>query len=158
MKKLIVELLTEGLDGKNTHANPLKALKGLSATEARKVPTPDINSIWNNLFHMVFWQDITLKSIKGEKIDWEGIKGKDWLSPDAMKNDADWDTLIMAFKKGLEEYKKLLATGDLTALIPAWNNEPVLKGILVTAQHNSYHIGQIVMARQLLGKWPPPDE
>ena len=26
------------------------------------------------------------------------------------------------------------------------------------AQHNAYHLGQIVMLRQMLGVWPPPKD
>ena len=30
------------------------------------------------------------------------------------------------------------------------------EGLAIVAQHNSYHLGQIVMLRRVLGAWPPP--
>jgi hypothetical protein len=43
---------------------------------------------------------------------------------------------------------------DLTAEIPHGEGRTYLRQILLIADHNAYHIGQIVLLRRLLGAWP----
>jgi len=42
---------------------------------------------------------------------------------------------------------------DLTAAIPHGEGRTYLREILLVADHNAYHLGQIVQARKLLGDW-----
>jgi hypothetical protein len=42
---------------------------------------------------------------------------------------------------------------DLTAKIPHGEGQTYLREILLLADHNAYHLGQIVQARKLLGDW-----
>ena len=44
---------------------------------------------------------------------------------------------------------------DLTAKIPWGNGQTYLRTILVAIDHTSYHVGQIIVVRRLLGMWPP---
>ena len=42
---------------------------------------------------------------------------------------------------------------DLFARIPHGTGQTVLREALVLADHNSYHLGQLVLLRRLLGVW-----
>jgi hypothetical protein len=42
---------------------------------------------------------------------------------------------------------------DLFAKIPHGDGQTILREALLTADHNSYHIGQLVLVRKLLGGW-----
>ena len=44
--------------------------------------------------------------------------------------------------------------GDLFAPIPWGNGQTILREALLTADHNAYHLGQMVDLRRLLGAWP----
>jgi uncharacterized damage-inducible protein DinB len=44
---------------------------------------------------------------------------------------------------------------DLTAEIPHGEGRTYLRQVLLVADHNSYHLGQIVLVRRALGLWPP---
>jgi hypothetical protein len=46
-----------------------------------------------------------------------------------------------------------LAT-DLFAAIPNGDGQTVLREALLVADHNAYHLGQLVVVRRLLGCWP----
>ena len=43
---------------------------------------------------------------------------------------------------------------DLTARLPQGQGRTYLRQVLLVADHNAYHLGQIVQARKLLGNWP----
>jgi uncharacterized damage-inducible protein DinB len=104
---------------------------------------------------MLFWHDLILRTIYDVDVDWRAAQGKDW--PTAGTLDAKgWSKLLSKFKQSLEEAKEKLATEDLASPIPSFKDKPIAQLLLILAQHNSYHIGQIVVARQLLGIWPPP--
>jgi hypothetical protein len=42
---------------------------------------------------------------------------------------------------------------DLTARLPKGQGRTYLRQVLLVADHNAYHLGQIVQARKLLGAW-----
>ena len=44
---------------------------------------------------------------------------------------------------------------DLTARIPNGEGRTYLRQVLLVADHNAYHLGQIVQTRKLLGAWSP---
>ena len=157
MDNLTASILTDGLLGKYTHMNPMKALEGISASVAQKEPAPGVHSIWANLYHMLFWYELIMQTIHDPDVDWKSVQGKDWPSTTKL-DDAEWSRLLASFGKSLKEAKEKIVKEDLSKPIPSFKEKPIAQMLLVLVQHNSYHIGQIVMARQLLGKWPPPKD
>ncbi len=158
MTAWIRQALANGLYGKLAHCDVLKALKGLTAATAKKSPIKNEHSIWDHLFHMVFWHDITMKTIQRQDINWDAIKGTDWLKKDAQLDDKAWNDILATFTQHLIDLKKIAETQDLRQPIEGFDGMPLGKAILVELQHNSYHIGQIVTLRKLQGLWPPPEE
>ena len=43
---------------------------------------------------------------------------------------------------------------DLSAKIPHGTGQTILREALLLADHNAYHVGQIILVRRLLGAWP----
>jgi uncharacterized damage-inducible protein DinB len=78
-----------------------------------------------------------------------------WPKTDAPANASAWDDSIKAFRKDLKEMEDLVsdAKTDLYAKIPWGEGQTVLREALLVADHNAYHIGQLVMLRRLLGAW-----
>ena len=68
-----------------------------------------------------------------------------------------WPELLRAFRAGIEQCVAL--TGEERALAEPyhWGQETMTVGyaLLDVAAHNAYHVGQIVLLRQLIGAWPP---
>ncbi len=152
MKEKMVKALINGLYGKNTHIHPEKALEGLTPANAKIKPENDLHSCWELLHHLKIWQKAILKAIKGEEVDWKDIsKNHNWPNANYLSDDQNFIALVKTFEDGLLEAENLIKTSDFHKPMPAWDDAPILQAILVLLQHNSYHYGQIVAVRKILG-------
>ena len=68
---------------------------------------------------------------------------------------AAWNNSIRSFRADLIAMAKLVADkkSDLFARIPHGDGQTLLREALLVADHNAYHVGQIVLLRRLLGAW-----
>jgi uncharacterized damage-inducible protein DinB len=68
-----------------------------------------------------------------------------------------WERSVAAFRADLEGMEALVAdpATDLLARIPHGDGQTVLREALMLADHNAYHLGQLVLLRRLLGAWTP---
>lgn len=153
MNEIISKIIKAGLHGENTHLHPNKALQDLSAEKARKKPSPNVSSCWEILHHIAVWQKFCLELIKGNKPRWETVKEEEWPSQERLSEDTEWDGLVSKFKKDLQETAELAGSIDPMKPMPGWRNAPAIQALLMLAQHNSYHLGQIVTIRKTLGYW-----
>jgi uncharacterized damage-inducible protein DinB len=158
MTEWIRDAFIEALYAKLAHYDVLKALRGITAKEAKKQPVKNDRSIWDHLYHIVFWHDITLRAIQGEEFDWKAIQGTDWLPKDAKLTEEAWKELVLDFETHLMKLKEIAEKEDLDRLLKGFGNTPLGRGIIIEFQHNAYHIGQIVLLRKILGVWPPPEK
>ena len=158
MYEWIREAFADALYGKHAHFDVLKVFRGLKAADAKNQPFQDGRSIWDHLYHIVFWHDITLKAIEDQEIDWKAIKGKDWLPDDAVLTEQTWIKLTESFSTHLTKLKEITEKEDLDRLLKGFGDTPLGRGIIIEFQHNGYHIGQIVILRKALGLWPPPED
>ena len=80
-----------------------------------------------------------------------------WPETDAPPDDEAWDASVAAFGADLEAMCNLVRdpATDLYAEIPWGDGQTILREALLVADHNAYHLGQIVTLRRLLGAWPP---
>ena len=78
-----------------------------------------------------------------------------WPSSAAPPDEAAWEGSVAAFHRDLAEMQKLVADPgtDLYARIRWGDGQTVLREALLVADHNAYHLGQIVLLRRLLGEW-----
>jgi hypothetical protein len=79
-----------------------------------------------------------------------------WPENDAPPDEAAWDRSVAAFRADLQTMCDLVAdpATDLFARIPHGEGQTVLREALLVADHNSYHLGQMVVVRRALGAWP----
>lgn len=78
-----------------------------------------------------------------------------WPARDATTNKAGWDASIAAF---VHDRDQLIAIAedpavDLTATVPSNPEHTILRCLLVIADHNAYHIGELGILRQVDGAW-----
>jgi hypothetical protein len=78
-----------------------------------------------------------------------------WPEHDAPPNAAAWDESVAQVERDLRGMQHLVADPktDLFARIPHGTGQTILREALVLADHNSYHVGQLVLLRRLLGAW-----
>jgi DinB superfamily len=76
-----------------------------------------------------------------------------WPASEAPPNEKAWKASMAAFKKDLGTMEKLVASRkvDLYARIPWGDEQTLLREALLVADHNAYHLGQIVMLRKCIG-------
>jgi hypothetical protein len=79
-----------------------------------------------------------------------------WPAGDAPPGADAWDRSVAAFRADLQAMQDLVAdpATDLFAAIPHGEGQTVLREALLVADHNAYHLGQLVTVRRLLGAWP----
>jgi hypothetical protein len=79
-----------------------------------------------------------------------------WPEKPAPPNAAAWEKSVKALEHDLEEMGKFVANPktDLFAKIPHGSGQTIFREALLIADHNAYHLGQLVLVRRLLGCWP----
>jgi hypothetical protein len=147
--------LLELLDGGQAHPDFGAAIAGLPA-ELRGARPPGLpHSPWRLLEHMRIAQwDILRFSIDPDHVSPEFPSGY-WPDGDGPPDPSAWDRSVDAFRKDFRQMKDLVANPrtDLFAQIPHGQGQTFLREALLVADHNSYHIGQMITVRRLLGAW-----
>ncbi|HEV3238454.1 MAG TPA: hypothetical protein VGZ25_15815, partial [Gemmataceae bacterium] len=74
---------------------------------------------------------------------------------DAPPDASAWDQSVNAFRQDLQAMKDLVMDPkrDLLAPFPYGKGQTLLREALLVADHNAYHLGQLVVVRRLLGAW-----
>ena len=78
-----------------------------------------------------------------------------WPEGDAPPDVESWDRSVVAFRADLQAMMDLVADPDtdLYARIPHGDGQTILREALLVADHNAYHLGQLVFLRRCLGAW-----
>jgi hypothetical protein len=111
---------------------------------------------WRLLEHMRICQWDILEFSRNPKYVELKFPDDYWPTGDAPPDDAAWDRSIESFRANLKAMQDLVAdpATDLFAPIPHGDGQTVLREALLVADHNAYHLGQLVTVRRLLGAWP----
>jgi hypothetical protein len=78
-----------------------------------------------------------------------------WPAKPTPPSDSAWDESIKSFRADLKAMQQLVDNPktDLYARSPWGDGQTILREALLVADHNAYHIGQLVTLRRLLGAW-----
>jgi hypothetical protein len=153
--KSLREHLVKLLKGGDAHADFAKAIADFPAELRGKTPKWAEHSPWQLLEHLRIaeWDLVEFSRDKEHKSpDWPSGY---WPAESAPPDPKAWDRSINEFCEGLEEMCKLVEDEktDLFAKIPHGDGQTILREVLVLADHNAYHLGQIVLLRRMLGAW-----
>ena len=150
------EHLVKLLDWKDAHATFDAAVDGVSQADRGVVPEGATHSLWQLVEHLRLAQRDILDFCVNpgyEEPDWpDDYWPRDPVPPSA----GAWDESLAGYR---EDRDRLIALAKDTSLdlhqkIPHGTGQTVLRELLLVADHNAYHIGQIVLVRRLLGSWP----
>jgi DinB superfamily len=153
--KPVREHLLKLLEGGHAHVKFEAAVKGLPAALRGKRPKGAEHSPWEILEHMRIAQwDILEFSIDAKHVSPAWPSGY-WPKSKKPPNEKAWAKSIRAFNADLEAMRKLVAADstDLYAPIPHGDEQTIMREALLIADHNAYHIGELVLVRRLLGAW-----
>ncbi len=121
-----------------------------------QTPTGMPHSPWQLLEHLRIAQwDILEFSRDADHVSPAFSDGY-WPAQDAQPDRAAWDSSVSAFLRDAEEFQALVADPkqDLLAAFPWGDGQTLLREALLIADHNAYHLGQLVVVRRALGAWP----
>ena len=78
-----------------------------------------------------------------------------WPKTAAPPSEAAWTTSVRAFRKDLKAMQALVSSPktDLFAKIPWGDGQTIWREAMLVADHNAYHVGQLVAVRKMLGEW-----
>jgi len=143
------------LNGGGAHARFDDAVKDLPEQMRGVRPDGLPHSAWMLLEHLRLAQwDILEFSRNSKYKSPEWPKGY-WPKTEAPPSAAAWNKSIQQFRKDLKSMQDLVANPktDLLAPIPWGDGQTILREALLAADHNAYHLGQLVDLRRLLGAW-----
>lgn len=154
--KLLRAQLAKLLDAGDAHVTVDKAIVGWPEAHRGSKPPGVPYSAWQLLEHMRIAQWDILEFSRNPKHVSPEWPGGFWPSSEAPPNAEAWDSSVKALRAYREALQNLATNPktDLFAQIPHGTGQTVLREILLAADHNAYHIGQLVLLRKLLGDWP----
>jgi hypothetical protein len=147
--------LLDLLGGGNAHAKFDDVIRDFPEKLRGARPENFPHSAWMLLEHLRIAQwDILEFSRNAKHVSPEWPAGY-WPKTEAPLNAAAWDKSVQQFRRGLKATQNLVANPktDLFARIPWGDGQTILREALLVADHNAYHLAQIVDVRRLLGAW-----
>jgi len=151
----LIKALSEALTGGNAHATLEDALKELPA-DLRGIRPPGLPySIWQLLEHIRItqWEILEFST----KPDHQSPKWPDEYWPKAAAPDSGhvWTESIKKIQKDRDSFVRLLKSpdADLFTPFPHGDGQNLIREALLIIDHTSYHTGEIIALRRMLGAW-----
>lgn len=147
----LLDLLGSG----NAHITFDRAIHGLPAKLRGVKPPRAPHSAWQILEHLRIaqWDILEFSRNSAHRSpDWPAGYWPPSVAPPAASS---WGKTASLFRADLEAMKALIAGpgNDLYAIIPHGDGQTLLREALLLADHNAYHLGEMVLVRRLLGAW-----
>lgn len=147
--------LLELLRGGSAHAKFEDVIKDLPAKMRGVRPEKYPHSAWMLLEHMRIAQRDILEFSRNAKHESPKWPEGHWPKMEGPASAGAWEKSVKEFRADLKAMEDLVADPktDLFAKIPWGEGQTILREALLVADHNAYHLGQIVDVRRLLGTW-----
>ena len=147
----LLELLRCG----SAHLDFDKAIADLPANLRGVRPEGSPHSVWELVEHLRIAQWDILDFSRNPDYATPSWPEDYWPKTPAPANNAAWEESVAAFHRDLKAMQDLVADPktDLYAKIPWGDGQTILREAMLVADHNAYHLGQIVLVRQMLGSW-----
>ena len=155
-EKLIRDQLVQRLRGRGAHMPFEQAVADFPMDRINeKFPNGEYSS-WALLEHLRLTQRDILDYCTDPDYQPRPHPAGYWPAFDAVASAADWQNTVEVF---LQELGALIAivedpATDLYAPIPWGGDHTILREILIIADHNAYHVGELAIMRQVMGTWP----
>jgi hypothetical protein len=147
--------LVELLEGGHAHAKFDAIIKDLPPKLRGKKPENFPHTAWMLLEHLRIAQwDILEFSRNAHHKSPEWPSGY-WPKTEAPPSAEAWEKSVEEFQRDLKAVQALVndPNTDLFARIPWSDGHTILREVLLVADHNSHHLGQLLDVRRLLGAW-----
>ena len=154
-QKTTVSVLKELLKGGNAHVTTEQALAKLPAELRGKVPEGSPYSIWQLTEHIRITQWDILEFSRDAKHVSPKWPDEYWPTEAEPANEAAWKKTLADITADKKAFLELLEAPDVDLYTPFkhGDGQNLLREALLIADHTSYHTGEIVLLRRLLGAW-----
>ncbi len=153
--KQLRQQLAKVLDWHEAHADLAGAVDNFPPELRGKVPDGLPHSAWQLLEHIriALWDIYEFsRSARHKSPAWpDGY----WPKTAAPPSHDAWEHSLEKIREYLEGMRQLITDPkhDLLAPIPGGSGQTLLREALLIADHNAYHLGQLVLVRKALGAW-----
>ena len=150
------EHLVSLLKGGGAHVHFMDAIDGFPEAKRGAFVEGLRHTVWQLMEHVRIAQRDILEFSRNPKHVSPGFPEGYWPKTPVPPDEAAWEESVQAFQHDLQEMIKLVKNPkiDLCAAIPHGDGQTVLREALLLADHNAYHLGQLIDLRRALGTWP----
>ncbi|MGV8877589.1 MAG: DinB family protein [Sphingobacteriaceae bacterium] len=152
IRRQLSDLIRKG----NAHAAFEAAVESLPINLAGKKVSPLPYTIWQLVEHIRIAQSDILAFTSDP--DYQSPKWPEgyWVEQDYPSSEAEWKKSIEQILTDREAFLQILTDpqNNLLQVFPHGDGQNILAEALLIADHNSYHIGEIILMRRLLQNWP----
>lgn len=145
------------LGGGEAHTDFETAIKDFPAELRGKVPDGLPYSAWQLLEHMRIAQRDILNFSAPPTGGYHPLKWPDAYWPESPEPPSAqaWEQTIAAIRKDREHFEALLQKPEPDLFKPfRWGSgQNLLREAFLIADHNAYHLGELIVLRRLLGAW-----
>ena len=143
------------LRGGHAHIGFKKAVAGMPEELRGRKPRGAPYTAWQQVEHMRIAQQDILEYIRTPKHVSPEWPAAYWPQPVPPTQSA-WDRSVRAFQADLKTLADMAGdpSTDLLSRVPHDPDGPtILHELLLVADHNAYHLGQLIVLRRILGAW-----
>lgn len=147
--------IVSALRGEGAHLPFADAVHGFPEFLVNTAPDHVPYTFWHQLEHIRICQGDILNYILDPNHASPEWPGGYWPAWSVTADQAAWDETIEQYYTDLEEFSRLVGRDDIDLLEPVAHNagRSILGSALIVVDHTSYHLGEFVMGRQMLGAW-----
>lgn len=154
-EKIIRENIKNLLKGGQAHMTLKEAVQDFPVGEINTTFTNGTYSAWHLLEHIMRTQrDILNFIISPNYIELEWPKDY-WPSTEEKATTTRWDKTLNEFFTNLKTLEELVMDRkvDLSKKVPNGDGQTYIREFLLVADHNSYHLGEFAIMRQVMNTW-----
>ena len=153
--KRLRQQLAKFIDWHEAHADLASAVKDFPVELRGRVPDGFSHSAWQLLEHIriALWDIVEFcRDTRHKSPAWPDAY---WPKEPAPPSADAWEESVKAIRTSLEAMRKLIQDPkqDLFAPLPGGSGQTLLREVLLAADHNAYHLGQLVSVRKALVAW-----
>ena len=151
-ESVLRQRLIAQLEGGQAYTPIEEAIRGFPWELAGRKPDGVVHTPWEILEHMRIAQwDILRFTVDPNHVTppWPD---EHWPALDAPTDEAAWNRTVETFLSELDEVKRLALDPEtkLFETIPHGTGQTVLREILLVADHNAHHLGQLLLLHRAL--------